>query len=459
MNAKQTVKPVLTAAVRPTANHRGFPKRIISRLGASRKLTPWILYLLCLVILNGCTKRQPTSPTPQMDIEPKFWVRVLLLDDVSGCTLKIPSSFSIVNLQQQSLQARFDRVDVPIRAKISADRISIAGWSSVGSEVVIAPDEPYVFNLNGDDYRGKLKLILNPDVNSFDAVNLVPPESYLAGVVGAEMPDYWEPAALRAQTIAARTYCWYIKKQFGGKRSWDVLKTQANQVYRGVAAESAQVWDAVNKTHGKILVCEHNNGTKDVFPAYYSSICGGHTENSQNMFGGDPFKPLTGVECPYCRDAARNKFFFWPTVQFDKSEVTKRLLKRYPTLKRLGKITNIMPVQQSNYGRFSRLTKLKLIGSTGKFDFLRAEDLRLAIDPTGRKLRSTICKITDANEDSQTQNDTQGNSDKLVFSSGRGYGHGVGMCQCGAEAMARKRKTTEQILFHYYPGSKFESIY
>jgi len=444
VNARPSVKFKLPAA-RPTAN-RGKP-------------TSLILYLLWLVILSGCLKRQVPSPTPQMDVEPKFWVRVLLLDDVAICELKFPSSFSISSVGQQSLPARFDRVDVPIRAKISADRIIFAGWSSVDSEVVISPDEPYVFNLNGNDYRGKLKLILNPDANSFDAVNLVGLEPYLAGVVGAEMPEYWEPAALQAQTIAARTYCWYTKKRFGSERNWDVLKTQANQVYRGIAAESAQIWDAVNKTYGQVLTCKHNDGTEDVFPAYYSSVCGGHTENSQNMFGGDHFKPLSGVECPYCKDAAKPKFFFWPEVQLNKNKVTKRLLKRYPTLEKLGKITNIIPVQQSNYGRFSRLTKLKLIGSTGKSDFLRAEDLRLAIDPTGRKLRSTICKITDMNDDSQAQNDAEGKSDKWLFSCGRGYGHGVGMCQCGAQAMARKGKTAEQILFYYYPGSKIESVY
>jgi len=398
---------------------------------------------LSLVILSGCKRRQITTPTPQMDIEPQFWVKVLLLDNVEACALKIESSFSITddpNLQTQLPTARFDQIDAPISIRLINGEITIGARPFMNDEVIIFPDEPYIFNLNGDAYRGKLKLIINPDGGSFDAINLVPPESYLAGVVGAEMQDYWEPEALKAQAIAARTYCFYIKKRFGGNRKWDIKKTAAHQVYRGVSEESTQIWNIVNQTKGQVLVCKQTDGTENIFPTYYSSICGGYTENSKNVFG-DSFEPLIGVPCPYCKDVAKPKFFFWPMIQFDNAYVVTRLLQRYPNLKQLGEITNIEPAEQSNYAEFSRLTKIKLSGSNGKSDFLKAEDFRLAIDPTGRKLRSAFCQI--AKRD-----------DKWEFSSGRGWGHGVGMCQCGAQGMARKGKNAKQILSYYYPGSK-----
>lgn len=77
---------------------------------------------------------------------------------------------------------------------------------------------------------------------------------------------------------------------------------------------------------------------------------------------------------------------------------------------------------------------------------LQAEDFRLTIDPSGRKLQSTIYQIVSM-------------GDKWEFFSGRGYGHGVGMCQCGAQAMARKGKTAEQILSYYYRGSRIKTVY
>ena len=407
-----------------------------------------VTLLPLMVILSGCKRRQLATPTPQMDIEPQLWVRVLLLDDVELCRLKIASTFSIItegsNPQEQAEEIRFEQTDGPISIQLTNGGITIAGQTFANNELTIFPDAPYILNLDGYDYRGKLKLIINSNGSSFDVINLVPPEPYLAGVVGAEMPYYWEPEALKAQAIAARTYCSYIKKQFGSRRVWDMRKTAAHQVYRGVGAESAQIWDAVNQTKGQVLVCNQSDDTKDIFPAYYSSTCGGHTENSKNVFG-DSFGPLIGVSCPYCQDVAKPKFFFWPMIQFDKADVTTKLLQRYPNLKQLGEITNISPAGQSDYEEFSRLTKIKLLGSTGKSDFLRAEDFRLTIDPTGRQLKSTICQIVEW-------------SDKWTFLSGRGWGHGVGMCQCGAQGMAREGKNVKQILSYYYPGSEISII-
>jgi len=422
---------------------------IIAQTTASRskplcRIT-FLLVLLLLIILGGCKARQLVRPTPQMDIEPTFWVRVLLLDDVTECILETGSSLSVINPQTQTPEVCFVQADEPIKATISAGRIAIAGRQITSKELIIAPDAPHIFKLNGGEYRGKLKLIINADGTCFDAVNQVPLEPYLAGVVGAEMPDYWEPAALQAQAITARTYCLYYKNNYGRNRTWDVHKTQANQVYLGVAAESAQIWNAVNSTYGKVLVCKHSDCSEDIFPSYYSSTCGGHTENSENVFG-DSFEALIGVPCPYCQDVARLNIFFWPMIQFDKGYVTARLLEKYPKLKSLGKIRNITVAEQSQYEKFSRITKVKLEGSTGKSDFLKAEDLRLTIDPTGQKIKSTICQIIDM-------------GDKWAFSLGRGWGHGVGMCQCGAQGMARKGYNAEQILSYYYLGSKIVSVY
>ncbi len=404
-----------------------------------------IVFLFWLVILGGCRTKRLGRTTPQMDIGPQFWIRVLLLDSAEACTLKVASPFVVLDAQTQAKEAHFSKSKLPFEVTMSGGRIDISGRAFIGEQVIIFPDEPHIFNLNGDDYRGKLKLILNPDSNSFDVINLVPLEPYLAGVISAEMPNYWEPEALKAQAIASRTYCLYIKKRFGNKRNWDVTKTQANQRYLGVAAESTQVWDVINLTQGQVLVCKQTGGAKGLFPAYYGSSCGGHTENSKNVFG-DSFEPLVGVPCPYCERVAKQSFFFWPTVQFDKTDITNSLLKRYPRLIKLGEITDINSVEQSDYKEFSRLTRIELIGSNGKRGFLRAEDFRLATDPSGKQIKSTSCQIIDM-------------GDKWAFVSGRGFGHGVGMCQCGAEEMARQGKTAIQILSYYYPGSNIVRVY
>jgi stage II sporulation protein D len=405
--------------------------------------------MLGLLSVNGCKSRQIETQTIQMDIESRFWVRVLLLRNVDSCTLTSASPLSVGKDRSipaaQTAEIRIEKVGVPINVKLLNGSITIADQTFAGKEVVVFPDDPYIFNLNGSDYRGNLRLIVNPNGKSFDAINLVPPEPYLAGVVGAEMPDYWEAEALKAQAIAARTYCFYIKKRFGVNRTWDVKQTEASQVYRGINAESTRVWKAVNETKGQVLTCKQTDGTQEVFPSYYSSTCGGHTENSRNVFG-DTFESLTGVPCPYCETVAKPKFFFWPMIKFDKDEVADRLFRKYPTLKKLGEITNISPAGWSDYEDITRLTKIRIVGSNGKSDFLKAEDFRLTVDPTGRKLKSSICQIVDWDN-------------YWAFLSGRGWGHGVGMCQYGAEGMAREGKNVEQIISYYYPASRTKIMY
>ena len=192
------------------------PGDIVSRAGpalyiifgvSSRKA----ILLLLLLVLGGCKNRQLTTPTVQMDIESQFWIRVLLFDDITSCTLKTVSPFRVLNdqaaPQTQITETRFNQTNVPISIELTNGKIAIDGQVFANEKLIIFPDDPYIINLNDTDYRGKFKLIVNPDGDSFDVINMVPPEPYLAGVVGAEMPSYWEPEALKAQAITARTYC------------------------------------------------------------------------------------------------------------------------------------------------------------------------------------------------------------------------------------------------------------
>ncbi len=399
------------------------------------------------MVFFSCRQRLLVRPTPQIDTESRFLVRVLLADDITTCTVNVRGNFNLLNSDGSVLipETMFIEQGLPMEVTVSGATLTLAGRHFSTNRLTILPDSPYIFSFGGDQYRGKLLLKVNPDGTSFDAVNIVPLEPYLAGVVGAEMPDYWEPEALKAQAIAARTYCLYNKKNFGVNRDWDVTKTAANQVYLGLKAESQRVWNAVNETSGQVLVCTQAGGVENIFPAYYSSACGGHTEDSKNVFG-DSFGPLCGVVCPYCKDVAKPNIFFWPMAQFDNVVVETALQRKYPKLRDLGDITNIAPARQTDYPDFSRLTMAKIVGSTGRSEFVRAEDLRLTIDPTGFKIRSTICRIVAING-------------KWAFLAGRGFGHGVGLCQCGAEGMARKGNTFAEILSYYYPGSRVRKLY
>jgi stage II sporulation protein D len=123
-------------------------------------------------------------------------------------------------------------------------------------------------------------------------VERVPLERYVRGVVSAEMPANWPLPALEAQAVASRTYA--LTAHAGGSR-FDVYSDTRSQVYRGVAAETAQTNAAITATAGQIVTY----GGKPAITYYFASS-GGMTENVENVFLGSAPEPwLEGVADPY----------------------------------------------------------------------------------------------------------------------------------------------------------------
>lgn len=388
--------------------------------------------------MAGCRHR-PTEPTPGIESPEQTWVRVLLFGNLRECTVSSVSGLDVRDTGSGT--AAVFRNDEPFGVRLS-DGVLYVGEHRMGRDVLVRPQDPYVFEINDAPYRGYLRLRVFENGQGFEALNHVPLESYLLGVVGAEMQSYWEPEALKAQAVSSRTYCLYIKDRFGRNRTWDMTQSESTQMYGGMKAETAIIRQVVKETSGQILVCPNDKGRDVIFPTFYSSSCGGHTEAAENVFGGETVASLGGVECRYCADVARHSHYYWEPVRLKMPDISEKLLQRYPTLEKLEAITdfNIMKL-----GYKSRVIRVQLIGKNGKTDTLRGEDFRLSLDPTGRKIRSTIFVV-------ERQGDT------VIFQNGLGFGHGVGLCQCGAQGMARQGKTYEQILNHYFPGSKRVTI-
>lgn len=400
-------------------------------------------FLVAAVCTGGCRPRIVVEPTPQMDIAESFQIRVLLFDKINECIVSSPSGFS-ARAADVGTDATFGPASSEVRIELFDGRIR-AGGSVLGRRVEIRPREPFILQVNGQGYRGNLTILVSSDGAGLEVINTLPLEPYLAGVIGAEMPSYWEPEALRAQTIVSRTYSLYIKRRFGSERQWDVRKTQANQMYRGLSAETATIWESIRATQGKVLVVPNSAGGEDVLAAYFSSTCAGHTENSQGVFG-DRSTALEGVACSYCAGVSRRSFLSWPKVSVPVEQVTQRLTERYPSLSELQGIASIEPIRISEYDGLQRVTQVRLIGVNGKTDTLRAEDLRLAIDPSGRKIKSACFVI-------------RREKNAFVFDQGKGFGHGVGLCQYGAEGMAREGFSSDSILQFYFPGSRVRTLY
>lgn len=117
-------------------------------------------------------------------------------------------------------------------------------------------------------------------------------ETYVRGVVSAEVPAGWPMAALQAQAVASRTYA--ITAHAGGSK-FDVYPDTRSQMYLGKAAETSRTNAAIASTAGQIVTYEGRPAI-----TYFFAGSGGHTESVQNSFIGSVSEPwLIGVADPY----------------------------------------------------------------------------------------------------------------------------------------------------------------
>jgi stage II sporulation protein D len=141
----------------------------------------------------------------------------------------------------------------------------------------------------GRRYRGRI--VVDVPNNKLRAINVLPLQQYLYGVVPAEMPSTWLSAALDAQAVAARSYALASRKAAG---PFDVYADWRSQAYLGVSAETPAGKHAVDETAGEVLLYEG-----DVADTLFSSSTGGRTQSAADAFGtsGQPY--LVSVPDPY----------------------------------------------------------------------------------------------------------------------------------------------------------------
>jgi stage II sporulation protein D len=193
-------------------------------------------------------------------------------------------------------------------------------------------------------YRGSLEL--RPSGRGVSAINALPVDDYVKGVVAGEMPFSWHPEALKAQAVVARTYGLAVRKPGG---PFDLFPDTRSQVYRGVAGERASTNAAVSATAGQIVTYGGAVAT-----TFYFSTSGGKTENVENSFLGSTPKPwLKGVSDPYDDISPRHRW----RLRFTPAQMQARL-RGYVR----GRFRRILVIRR---GVSPRIVRARVYGTRG----------------------------------------------------------------------------------------------
>jgi stage II sporulation protein D len=178
---------------------------------------------------------------------------------------------------------------IPVRITSSRGYVRLGGTAMNG--------------VTSGNYRGALEL--RPGMGGgVTAVNALSLDQYVMGVVPGEMPSSWHSEALKAQAVAARSYA--LATDRGGS-VFDQYPDTRSQVYRGMTGEVSSTNDAVRATSSEVVT--HNG---QIVVTYFFSTSGGHTENIENVWGGEPVPYLKGVEDPYDKLSPRHRWRIGP---------------------------------------------------------------------------------------------------------------------------------------------------
>ena len=259
---------------------------------------------------------------------------------------------------------------------LPAGQVATFAWSSGGYIMVGGANAKKGYG------RGKLEISnIGGKVNA--SINLPLARDYVYGL--AEVPSSWEPAALQAQAIAARSYAY--PQGLKADCNCNVYSTTTSQVYNGRDKElEAGGWGAkwvaaVNATagsatSGKLLT----DASGKVLTAYYYASSAGRTENNEDVWtGGTPQPYLRSVADPWSLDKrSGNPYTAW-TETISQSTMAKAF--------GLPDVAKIQPTGGTTSGGAPRF--IKATASNGTAKQLAATDFRFKLG-----LKSTWITLT-----------------------------------------------------------------
>ena len=281
-------------------------------------------------------------------------------------------------------------------------------------------------SLDGRRYRGALEL--RHKGGGLTAVNIVPVDDYLRSVVPEEMPVDWPAEAIKAQSVAARSFALASRGRHAGE-SYDLCTTTHCQLYTGTAAEKSASHAAIKATRGEVLTY----GGKPI-EALFHTDSGGMTENSEDVWGS---------HVPYLRAAkdTPTKTMPW-TKTISRADLERKLAAKGHDI---GKVRSLA-LSPLAIGHAAKDRT-----ASGRVKTMTVKGTKGTATLSGTTWRSLLGLKS-------TLFDAKLTKDAVTFT-GYGSGHGLGISQWGAERMAAKGKSYADILHHYYTGITLQQLY
>lgn len=301
------------------------------------------------------------------------------------------------------------------------DGAFLVGREKLRSEVLVIRPAAKAgeLSLDGRRYRGALEL--RHKSGGLTAVNIVPVDDYLRSVVPEEMPVDWPAEAIKAQSVAARSFALASRGRHASE-GYDLCTTTHCQLYTGIDAEKSASNAAIKATRGEVLTY----GGKPI-EALFHTDSGGMTENSEDVWGS---------YVPYLRAAKDTPAKTMPwTKTISRADLERKLAAKGHDI---GKVRSLA-LSPLAIGRAAKDRT-----ASGRVKTMTVKGTKGTATLSGTTWRSLLGLKS-------TLFDAKLTKDAVTFT-GYGSGHGLGISQWGAKRLAESGKSYAAILSHYYTG-------
>jgi stage II sporulation protein D len=272
-------------------------ERVVNHAGAAWLAAvagAWLVAVACRTMQAGAASGGTAATSPAaVEAVASPAIRVGILPDVERVSIGADSGVAVRGRAPGETAVRLRSLPrATFRPGAAAGRIRLLETGDELDLATVAPALPSeLLQADASPYRGILE-VRPAEAGRITVVNTVHLEDYLRGVVPNELSPQAFPRieALKAQAVAARTYALAHVGDYGA-RGYDVCATASCQVYRGAQSELPLTDRAVEETRGIVATWRGR-----AINAYYTSTCGGHTEDGAPIFDDDaPY--LRGVAC------------------------------------------------------------------------------------------------------------------------------------------------------------------
>ena len=342
--------------------------------------------------------------------------------------LGILTGVQSVQLQISKPCVLLDSATRKIIKNINANEKFTVKFSDLKSNAVEIRSENFplkdlIVTIDDKKYFGSVRI--NKNKSSLTVINLAPVEEYLRGVVPTEMSPSFHAEALKAQTVAARSFTLKNRSRHSAE-GYDLCATTHCQKYNGADSAHNITDEIIKATRGEVLM---NGGL--IVDTNFHTDSGGMTESVENVWGSYAAHLLPVEEL-------EKNTYHWQK-EFSAEDFSSRFGENFGKLKEIKLSPLEIGKSAADRSTSGRVKTAQIIGT------------KKTLQLTGNELRSKFSLPS-------TLFDIKISHGKIIFE-GYGYGHGVGMSQNGANAYAKSGWDYKKILAHYYRNTILKKLY